>query len=116
MTIKWERKNTEEDKENVITEKESLGNEKKWKGWGEKETTQAEKEVPTLNQALIQAKPSYPIPMLNASEGAPPIQVGLLTSLYDGSLGGHQGWGVASTLVFQMGPHAQIPHPPLSQN
>ena len=72
MTIKWERKNTEEDKENVITEKESLGNEKKWKGWGEKETTQAEKEVPTLNQALIQAKPSYPIPMLNASEGAPP--------------------------------------------
>ena len=55
MTIKWERKNTEEDKENVITEKESLGNEKKWKGWGEKETTQAEKEVPTLNQASIQA-------------------------------------------------------------
>ena len=115
---KWGKKNVELDKENKEKEEETekIGEEGKWKVWRAKSTIQLEIEASTTTEAplqtTIQAKPSYPIPMSNNSEGAPPIQVGPLTSLYEGSLGGSQGWGVASPGGSQMTPQAPGPSPP----
>ena len=96
---KWGKKNVDLNKESKEKETKSLGDEGKWKVWRTKSTIQPEIEASTAPEAplqtTIQAKPSYPIPMSNNSEGAPPVQVGPLTSLYEGSLGGSQGWGVA---------------------
>ena len=115
---KWGKKNVELDKENKEKEEETekIGEEGKWKVWRTKSTIQPEIDASTTTEAplqtTIQAKPSYPIPMSNNSEGAPPIQVGPLTSLYEGSLGGSQGWGVASPGGSQMTPQAPEPSPP----
>ena len=106
------------DKENKEKEEETekIGEEGKWKVWREKSTIQPEIDASNTTEAplqtTIQSKPSYPIPMSNNSEGAPPIQVGPLTNLYEGSSGGSQGWGVAPPGGSIMTPQAPDPSPP----